>query len=203
MPIRQYSQASTTVNLNDYVCTKCLSKPGNWNWSCLNAFSEFCPWQKCCMPSLFLMSCPHFSHVWYRSRSCIFWCLFRCDDCANLLSQPLHLKGFSPLWTRICDCKWIIRVNLLLQISHENGFSPLWIKRCLLRVDDTVKDLPHSWQEKGFSPAKTIDRFSGMNELLNRKVSWFMEQRRKMALQQAFPRVLSKNSCDAGNKMKF
>ena len=54
-------------------------------------------------------------------------CLFLAEGWLNILSQKLHLKGFSPVW----DFSWLIlpflQANNLGQKLQAMGFSPVWL----------------------------------------------------------------------------
>ena len=46
-------------------------------------------------------------------------------DRLNAFSQNIHLKGFSPIWLRLCFAKVEESLNAFSQKIHFNGFSPV------------------------------------------------------------------------------
>lgn len=90
------------------------------------------------------------------SRWWVNWWAWRFDFWLKRLEQFEygHMKGFSPVWIRMCVFKLKSNENLLLQRSHLYGFSPVWTSICLLSFALSKNRFPQpSWVHwKSLSP---------------------------------------------------
>lgn len=70
------------------------------------------------------------------------WCVrkwvLKLDDEMNFHLQIEQEYGFTPVWVRMCDCKFPLVVKALEHAWHLYGFSPVWIRMWRRRsLDET------------------------------------------------------------------
>ena len=94
-------------------------------------------------------------------------CVLKAPYCEKLLSQFVHLNGFSPVWVLSCAFRLpsSSSVKLLSQYVHLNGFWPVWVLSCDFRLFGEVKLFSHVVHLKSFCDGRLI--LSGWLTLLN------------------------------------
>jgi len=92
---------------------------------------------------------PHIGHIKGFSPVCTRMCSFRVCDKRNARSHTEHFSGRSSVCSLTCRCRWCDTLNDLSQYGHAYGFNPVWTLICLFRCADCVNVLLHKWQQNG------------------------------------------------------
>ena len=96
------------------------------------------------------MRCLCLLHVWTTS------CIFKDARVKKLLSQLLHLKGFTSVWILQWIPSCLFPVKPQPHTSHLYKFSPVWILWWIPSFDFRIQPWPHTSHFYGFSPVWRI-----------------------------------------------
>ena len=92
-------------------------------------------------------------NLWYKHcyELCYWFRLMHHTPC-SLLPHSLQVKGFSPIWVRICIFRSLLCEFPAPHSLQLNGFSPVCVRKWIFKLLVCENPTPHSWQVNGFSP---------------------------------------------------